>query len=173
MRKSLWIFLLAVLVPSAVLGWLALRSAEEQKIILERRTLELYQHETEAVAAAARTVIDEQRRAFSDIVQRLLAQRAPGDLATKFTEELSKAWNLKAVGFTIGDDGRMLCPSPRAAVSKPDWQRFLWDQGSFLGGDIAATVYNVPVDQTNWAMNRKAVGNDYSSITEGLSLIHI
>ena len=54
MRKSVWIFLLAVLVPSAVLGWLALRSAEEQKIILERRTAELYQRETETLASSAR-----------------------------------------------------------------------------------------------------------------------
>ena len=43
MRKSVWIFLLAVLAPSAVLGWLALHSVEEQQIILERRTTELCQ----------------------------------------------------------------------------------------------------------------------------------
>ena len=33
MKKSIWIFLLAVLLPSIVLGWLALRSADEQQII--------------------------------------------------------------------------------------------------------------------------------------------
>ena len=54
MKKSIWIFLLAVLLPSAVLGWLALRSAEEQQIVFERRTAELYQKETEALAANVR-----------------------------------------------------------------------------------------------------------------------
>ena len=38
MKKSIWIFLLAVLLPSVVLGWLALRRAGEQQIVLERRT---------------------------------------------------------------------------------------------------------------------------------------
>ena len=57
MRKSVWIFLLAVLLPSALLGLLALRSAEEQKIILERRTAELYQKETENAAAGVRCLL--------------------------------------------------------------------------------------------------------------------
>lgn len=161
MRKSLWIFLLAVLVPSAVLGWLALRSAEEQKIILERRTVELYQHETEALATSTRAVIDEQRRAFNDAVRKMLAQSSPDELAKSFSAELPKVWPINAVGFTIGHDGRLLSPSPRAAASKPAWQQFLWDQGSFLGGDIAATVYTVPVEQGNWAAGNKRVG-DYS-----------
>ena len=43
MKRSIWIFLLAIVLPSIGLGWLALRSANEQQIILERRTAELYQ----------------------------------------------------------------------------------------------------------------------------------
>jgi signal transduction histidine kinase len=171
MRKSLWIFLLAVLVPSAVLGWLALRSAEEQKIILERRTLELYQHETEALATSTRAVIDEQRRAFNDAVRKMLAQSNPDELAKKFSAELSKTWPINAVGFTIGQDGRLLSPSPRAAASKPVWQQFLWDQGAFLGGDIAATVYNVPVEG-NWAVggaSKKGLGDSYGSLPDNRS----
>jgi signal transduction histidine kinase len=169
MRKSLWIFLLAVLIPSAVLGWLALRSAEEQKIILERRTLELYQHETEGLATAARSVIDEQRRSFNDAVRRMLAQSNPEELSKKFSAELPRTWPIKAVGFTIGQDGRLLSPSPRAAVSNPDWQKFLWEQGSFLGGDIAATVYTVPVEalaQSNWAGSKRGTA-DYNTLADG------
>jgi signal transduction histidine kinase len=169
MRKSLWIFLLAVLIPSAVLGWLALRSAEEQKIILERRTLELYQHETEGLATAARSVIDEQRRSFNDAVRRMLAQSNPEELSKKFSAELPRTWPIKAVGFTIGQDGRLLSPSPRAAVSNPDWQKFLWEQGSFLGGDIAATVYTVPVEalaQSNWAGNKRGTA-EYNTFADG------
>lgn len=173
MRKSLWIFLLAVLLPSAVLGWLALRSAEEQKIILERRTLELYQHETESLAAAARSVIDEQRRSFNDAVRKMLAQSTPDELAKKFSAELPRTWPIKSVGFTIGTEGRVLSPSPRAAAGNPDWQKFLWEQGSFLGGDIAATVYSVPVEtlaQSNWAYNKQRVAsNDLNSNVEGKS----
>ena len=65
MKRSTWIFFLAVILPSIGLGWLALRSANEQQIILERRTAELYQKETDAVASAARSLIEDERRAFA------------------------------------------------------------------------------------------------------------
>ena len=54
MKKSVWIFLFAVLLPSVVLGWLALRSAEEEQIVFERRTAELYQKETDSLAVTVR-----------------------------------------------------------------------------------------------------------------------
>src|SRR5688500_1014268 len=119
MRKCVWIFLLAVLIPSAVLGWLALRSAEEQKIILERRTAELYQRETESLAASARAVIDEQRREFTDAVYQILAKEKPAEAAQNFSTRIAEYWPRKVVGFTIGGDGRLLSPAPRAAANKP------------------------------------------------------
>ncbi len=149
MRKSIWIFLLAVLLPSVVLGWLALRSAEEQKIILERRTAELRQTEADSVAAAARSLIDEQRRAFADIVGKLIVVDSPQKLAGNFTKSLAQAWPRKAVGFAIGADGRLLSPAVPAAPGSPDIKKFLLENGAFLGGNIAATVYPVPVEELN------------------------
>lgn len=146
MRKSVWIFLLAVLVPSAVLGWLALRSAEEQKIILERQTTELYQRETESLAAAARAVIDEQRRAFAEAVRTLLTQTPPTELAPDFAARLPGAWPRKAVGFSLAADGRVLSPAVRLAADKAQWGMFLREHGPFLGNASAAPVYNVQVD---------------------------
>lgn len=146
MRKSVWIFLLAVLVPSAVLGWLALRSAEEQKIILERQTTELYQRETESLAAAARALIDEQRRGFAEAVRALLSSTPPSDLAPDFSARLPGAWPRKAVGFTLAADGRVLSPATRLAADKPAWGLFLREHGPFLGNVSAAPVYNVQVD---------------------------
>ena len=149
MKKSIWIFLLAVLLPSVVLGWLALRSAEEQKIILERRTAELRQTEADNVAAAARTLIDEQRRAFADIVGKLIAGDGPQKLAPTFTKSLAQSWSRKAIGFAIGGDGRLLAPSVPAATGSPDIKKFLLENGAFLGGNLAATVYPVPVEDLN------------------------
>jgi signal transduction histidine kinase len=146
MRKSVWIFLLAVLLPSALLGWLALRSAEEQKIILERRTAELYQRETEALATAVRAVIDEQRRAFADTTRALLAQTKPEELACDFASQFEAVSPRKAVGFALDRDGLLSSPAPRGAATKPEWQTFLWEHGAFLSGGMAATVYNVPVE---------------------------
>src|SRR3954468_1372684 len=105
MKKSIWTFLLAVLLPSVVLGWLALRSAGEQQIILERQTAELYQKETENAAAAVRALIDEERRAFNETVRRLLAGAKAQKVANDFPVELEKAWPRKAIGFAIGASG--------------------------------------------------------------------
>ena len=92
MKRSIWIFFLAIVLPSIGLGWLALRSANEQQIILERRTAELYQKETDAVASAARGLIEEERRAFADRVRQLLAGESAPQLAHDFAAKLSRAW---------------------------------------------------------------------------------
>src|SRR6187455_3490343 len=105
MKKSIWIFLLAVLLPGGVLGWLALRSAGEQQIIFERRTAELYQKETEDLASAVRDTVEMERRAFSDVVHRLLGKSDATELARDFTNTLADAWQRKAIGFAIGPDG--------------------------------------------------------------------
>src|SRR5215218_6086839 len=101
MKKSIWIFLLAVLLPGIVLGWLALRSAEEQQIIFERRTAQLYQKETENLASAARDVIETERRAFGDVVHKLLARGDATALAKDFSNTLLDAWPRRAVGFAL------------------------------------------------------------------------
>lgn len=147
MKKSLWIFLLAVLVPSVVLGWLALRSAGEQQIILERRTAELYQKQTDSAADAVRALVDEERRAFNEAVRRLLAGEDPATAANEFPTNLGKTWPRKAIGFAIGKDGRLLAPNPQRAQGNRDWQRFLVDNGSFLAGSTPATVYWVSGDE--------------------------
>src|SRR5436190_17088746 len=122
MKKSVWIFLFAVLVPSVVLGWLALRSAGEQQIILERRTAELYQKETENAAAAVRALIDEERRAFNETVRRLLAANKAQKVGNDFPVALEKAWPRKAIGFAIGTDGVLCAPIPQRAQVNPTWQ---------------------------------------------------
>ena len=85
MKKNVWIFLFAVLLPSVVLGWLALRSAEEQQIVFERRTAELYQKETDSLAVTVRDTVDAERRAFGETVHRLLAKGDAEALARDFT----------------------------------------------------------------------------------------
>src|SRR4051794_38414569 len=145
MKKSIWIFLLAILLPGLVLGWLALRSAEEQQIIFERRTAELYQKETENLAAAARDAVEAERRAFGDTVHRLLARSDADALARDFTNSLMDAWKRKAVGFVLGRDGEMMSPSTTMAAKNGDLRNFLWNNSSFLCSTQPAVVYPVPL----------------------------
>jgi signal transduction histidine kinase len=158
MKKSLALLLLAVLVPSVVLAWLALRSAEEQRIVLERRTAELYQKETESVAAAARALVGDQRHAFAAAVAQMLAAKKPDELAGDFTAALAKSWPQKAVGFAINDAGSLLCPTALDASTRAQCQEFLWDNGAFIGNKTIATVYPVPageLSQTEQALHNR------------------
>src|SRR5471030_375782 len=131
MKKSVCIFLFAVLLPSVVLGWLALRSAEEQQIVFERRTAELYQKETEALAVTVRDTVEAERRVFGETVRRLLAKGDADVLARDFTNTLAGAWPVKAVGFAINKDGKLVSPSVAMASKQPELQRFLMGNSSF------------------------------------------
>ena len=128
---------------------MSLRSANEQQIILERRTAELYQKETDAVAAAARSLIDEERRAFAERVRQLLATEVPAELARDFAAKLSRAWVRPAIGFALSVEGNLISPSAEEAKSDPERQRFLLNNSAFLSGTTPATVYSVPADELN------------------------
>ncbi len=131
------------MLPGAVLGWLALHSVEEQQIVFEKRTAELYQKETETLAATVRETVESERRGFGDVVHRLLAKGDANALARDFTNTLADAWPRKAVGFALGADGRMLSPANHNAASSPERRRFLLANSSFLTGTEASQVYFV------------------------------
>ena len=149
MKRSIWIFLVAILLPSIGLGWLALRSAGEQQIILERRTTELYQKQIEEVAGAARASIDDERRAFTEAVRQLVAAEGAPQIARDFTARLTAAWPRKAVGFAIGTDGRLLSPSPESARTSAELQTFLLNNAAFLAGTVPSAAYAVSADDLN------------------------
>jgi signal transduction histidine kinase len=163
MKKSVWIFLFAVLLPSVVLGWLALRSAEEQQIIFERRTAELYQKETDSLAVTVRDTVDAERRAFGETVHRLLAKGDAEALARDFTNTLTDAWEVKAVGFAINRDGKLVSPSAATASKQPEVQRFLLGNRGFLASNEPAVVYN-------WAGENNPIRGNKLDYGKGKSL---
>jgi signal transduction histidine kinase len=159
-KRSIWIFLLAIVLPSIGLGWLALRSANEQQIILERRTAELYQKETDAVAIAARGLIEEERRGFAERVRQLLASSSAPELARDFAAKLARAWPRPAIGFALSADGNLISPSAEEAQGDAERQRFLQNNSAFLSGNIPATVYSVPAEELNRPQQRLKTKNE-------------
>jgi signal transduction histidine kinase len=153
-KRSIWIFLIAIVLPSIGLGWLALRSANEQQIILERRTAELYQKETDAVASEARGLIEEERRAFAERVRQLLASESAPELARDFAAKLTRAWPRPAIGFALNADGNLISPSAEEARGDAERQRFLQNNSAFLSGSLPATVYSVPAEELNRPQQR-------------------
>jgi len=154
-KRSIWIFFLAILLPSIGLGWLALRGANEQQIILERRTAELYQKETDAIASAARSLIEEERRAFADRVRQLKADASAVEISRQFATKLSGVWDRRAIGFALSSEGNLISPSAQEAEGNPERQKFLQDNGAFLSGTTPATVYSVPQEELNRPEQRR------------------
>lgn len=161
MKKSLLVLLLAVLLPSLVLGWLALRSAQEQQIVLERRTAELYQKETDTVATAARSLISAERRAFAETLRQMLSSEKPQQLAGHFAVSLRTAWPQPAVGFALTTEGIICSPNLHDAGSNTQVRQFLAENGSWVSGKAPATAYPVPMDELNRPelASRKTYGN--------------
>src|SRR3954451_4814018 len=155
MKRSTWIFFLAVLLPSIGLGWLALRSANEQQIILERPTAELYQKETDLVATAARSLIEEERRGFVERVRQLLATASPAEVAQDFAAKFSRVSLRPAIGFALSAEGNLISPSAEEARGDSEREKFLRNNTAFLSGTIPATVYSVPADEWNRAKHRR------------------
>jgi signal transduction histidine kinase len=165
-KRSIWIFLLAILLPSIGLGWLALRSANEQQIVLERRTAELYQKETDAMASAARSVIEEERRAFAERVRQLLAKAPASELARDFATKLASNSQRPAIGFALNAEGNLISPSSEEARGNTERQKFLQNNGAFLTGITPATVYSVPAEELNrpeQQRKQKSAVENYSS----------
>ena len=169
MKRSIWIFLVAILLPSVGLGWLALRSAGEQQIILERRTTELYQKQIEEVAGAARASIDDERRAFTEAVRQLVAAEGAPQIARDFTARLTAAWPRKAVGFAIGADGRLLSPSPESARTNAELQTFLLNNAAFLAGTVPSAAYAVSADDLNRPEQMRRSKTDAESRTAAVA----
>ena len=169
MKRSIWIFFLAIVLPSVGLGWLALRGANEQQIILERRTAELYQKETDAVASAARSLIDEERRGFTDRVRQLLAGSSPAEISRDFATKLASVWTRRAIGFALSAEGNVISPSAEEAANDPERKKFLLNNSAFLSGTTPATVYSVPQEELNRPEQRRKSKTEADSYADALT----
>jgi len=63
LKRYALIFLAAIFLPSLVLGWLALRTAGEQRVLIERQAANLHQAETEGLAAELRKLVEQKKNA--------------------------------------------------------------------------------------------------------------
>ena len=71
MRKLALVFVLAVLAPSLVLAWLAVRSIRDQQFLLERQQSLLYQSVTDTLAQNISDRLAQKQQEFSAQVETL------------------------------------------------------------------------------------------------------
>lgn len=138
MKKVALVFVLAVLAPSLVLAWLAVRSLRDQQFLLERQQSLLDQHLTDSLAQSISDYLAQQQQNFGVQVDSLAATNDAGTLSVDFDEQLRRHWPLAEVGFCVTTSGRILSPEPGEG---PVAQRFRLDNGGFLGNREPVEVY--------------------------------
>src|SRR5664280_1487596 len=138
MKKVALVFVLAVLVPSLALAWLAIRSLRDQKFLLERQQSLLFQGATDSLARQVQALLGQQQLQFGIEVEKLLANQSPAEIAPSFDEILRAHWPLAQVGFVVTTGGRMLSPKESA---RSEARKFLSENSGFLSSRESAEVY--------------------------------
>ena len=138
MKKVALVFVLAVLLPSLVLAWLAVRSLRDQQFLLERQQSLLDQRVTDAIAQNISDYLSQKQQEFAAQVESLAANRDAQTVAAQFDTQIRQRWPLAEVGFCVTASGKILSPSPNA---RPEAQLFRLDNGGFLGNREPVEVY--------------------------------
>jgi signal transduction histidine kinase len=147
-RRIAVIFLVAVFVPSLVLGFLALRTAGEQRAILERQVADLYQTDADQLAAQLREALLGRQREFAERVRALLATVDARRLAIDFSRRIGRG--AEGVAFVVAPDGNLTT----TRANSPDAGRFLRENGAFLSNRAEAELF--PTQQESFNSLRKA-----------------
>jgi signal transduction histidine kinase len=140
MRRSAWIFLAAILLPSLALAWLAVRSARDQQVILEHQQAIISQDITDALAKKVQSQLDDSRSAFVQTTQQLLQKSSsPDALAKNFNCELRNTWKLAEVGFAVDLNGTIYSPAPSQGMMA---KTFRTENSRFLGNRENVPVFS-------------------------------
>jgi hypothetical protein len=138
MKKVALVFVLAVLLPSLVLAWLAARSLRDQQFLLERQQSLLDQHVTDTIAQNISGYLEQRQQEFAATVETLVGDGDARSLAVHFDDQLRQRWPLADVGFCVTTAGKILSPLPNA---RPAAQMFRLDNSGFLGNREPVEVY--------------------------------
>lgn len=139
MRRSVWIFLAAIVMPSIVLAWLAVHSVRDQQVILEHQQAIISQSITDSVAQSIPQQVETVRHEFEQTTQRWLDEgMQPLFLAEDFNRRIEKDWPLGEIGFAVDQNG--IIYSPRSSEGKPARQ-FRDENDRFLSNRENAEIY--------------------------------
>ena len=155
MKKVALVFVLAVIVPSLVLAWLAVRSLRDQQFILERQQSLLYQGVADAKAKDVQEAIEAAQHSFGLQVDKLIGNRDPEAIAGEFDDLLRRSWPLAQVGFCVSLSGQVRAPR---AFARAEARKFLEDNGRFLANRESVEVYQHQ-KQGNQALNSPTYQN--------------
>ncbi len=139
MKKMAAVFVIAVLVPTLVLAWLAVHSLRDQEIVVHSQRAMLHKSASDALAADLDTFMEDVRVFFSRLVNDLIEEQGVNALSNNFDQIVPQAWGQARFGCVVTDDGEFL--SPDITSSDPDTVEFLDFNGLFLTNRVKAMVY--------------------------------
>lgn len=147
MRKVAFVFIVAIVAPSLLLGWLAIRSLRDQQLVFERQESLLGQGAADAIANDLLGELAAWQRGFGRQVEEALGKGEPADLAPRFDAVLRERWTNAVVGFVVALDGDVLSPS---LFGSADARRFRLENDRFLcSRQSMEVVWNSPKGKIN------------------------
>lgn len=138
MKKVALVFTLAVIAPSLVLAWLAVRSLRDQEFVADRQQTLLYQNLADAKALAVAQHLTSAQRAFAYRVENLFKTGQSRQLADQFDVRIRSVWPLAEVGFAVALDGGVLAPS---LLGSAEARKFRVENDRFLCSTESCEVY--------------------------------
>jgi signal transduction histidine kinase len=138
MKKVALVFVIAVILPSLALAWLAVRSLRDQQFLLERQQSLLCQRATDSLAKDIADYLAQRQQEFSAQVENLVGDNDAREIGSQFDNEIRRRWPMADVGFCVTLSGKILSPLPN---SRPDARTFYYDNSGFLGNREAVEVY--------------------------------
>jgi hypothetical protein len=139
MKKVALVFVIAVLGPSLVLAFLAIRSLRDQQFLLERQQSLICQGLADSAAKEVQDLMAEYEQQFVAQVDSFLTKATTSrEIARSFDELLRQSWPLAEVGFAVTLNGEILAPAP---YNRPEAKKFLTDNSRFLCSRETAEVY--------------------------------
>lgn len=158
--RSALIFVVAIFLPSLVLGWLALRTAGEQSILIERQEAGLRQAETDAIAAQVRELMDQKQLLFSEIVRGLVGKQGTAALAENYEKLLTELWTDGGIPFAVAPGGSLAFPSAAQSRADSTLDNFVSNSSAFLNNRISEEVFQsqqqLPIAKSKAENNRSA-----------------
>lgn len=144
MKKLATVFIVAVMVPTLVLAWLAVRSMRDQEIVINSQRALLHQRASDALAADLNTFMDDVRFFFSQLVDELVVEQGAEPLSRNFDTVIQDRWKQASFGCVVTDDGKFLSPDISQKNQGEEVTEFMVENRLFLTNQSRALVYQAP-----------------------------
>ena len=137
-KKVAFVFVLAVLAPSLILAWLAVRSLRDQQLVLERQQSLLCQSVADAAAKTCGDRLLDRKRDFGLELEKIFGAQPPMAVASDFDDSIRRNWSVAEVGFAVSLDGTIYSPS---LFGRAESRRFRLQNDRFLSSHEPVEVF--------------------------------